>query len=199
MFTGIIESIGTIGRLQEAGGGTRLVIDAGDVDLSDAAIGESISVSGVCLTVTALAAGGFSADVSGETLRATNLGDLGEGDRVNLERALCVGDRLGGHFVTGHVDGVGEVVGFEPAGDSRCLTVRVPGELAQYVARKGSLTVDGVSLTVNVVRKDECEINLVPHTLAVTTLGALREGDRVNLEVDLLARYLARLLESKSD
>ncbi len=195
MFTGIVEDIGRVERLERSESGARLAVDAGGLDLSDAAVGESIAVGGVCLTVTGLEGTGFTADVSGETLAATTLGDLETGSPVNLERALRVGDRLGGHLVTGHVDGVGSVIETAPAGDSRRLVLRVPGELAQYVARKGSLTVDGVSLTVNAVDGDRCEINLVPHTLSVTTLGRLEAGDRVNLEVDLVARYLERQLE----
>lgn len=194
MFTGIVAAMGTVERLETAGGGARVFVNAGALDLSDAVVGESIAVGGVCLTVTALEKAGFAADVSGETLAATTLGGLEPGSRVNLERALRVGDRLGGHLVTGHVDGVGEVKNLASEGESRRLVLRVPGELAQYVARKGSLTVDGVSLTVNTVEATECGINLVPHTLSVTTLGRLEPGDRVNLEVDLIARYLERQL-----
>jgi len=195
MFTGIVESIGRLKVLERAAGGARLEIQAPDLGLHDARVGESISVAGVCLTVTSFDGDGFTVDVSAETLAATTLGRLAAGAPVNLERALLVGDRLGGHLVTGHVDGVGEVLGLEPDGDSRRLTVAVPAELAQYVARKGSFTVDGVSLTVNGARGAECTINLVPHTLAATTLGGLEPGAPVNLEVDLVARYLARLQE----
>lgn len=195
MFTGIIQSIGRVRSLDASESGARLAVDAGGLDLSDAVVGESIAVGGVCLTVTGLQEPGFSADVSGETLAATTLSALEPGSPVNLERALRVGDRLGGHLVAGHVDGVGSVVEAAPAGDSRRLVLRVPGELAQYVARKGSLTVDGVSLTVNAVDGNRCEINLVPHTLSATTLGRLGTGDEVNLEVDLIARYLERQLE----
>lgn len=195
MFTGIVESVGRVESLDGSGSGARLVVDAGALDLSDAVTGESIAVSGVCLTVTGFEASGFAADVSAETLNATTLGELVPGGTVNLERALRVGDRLGGHLVTGHVDGVGHVIGMAPAGDSRQLTLSVPGELAQYVARKGSLTVDGVSLTVNAVDGTRCEINLVPHTLSATTLGRLETGKRVNLEVDLIAQYLERQLQ----
>lgn len=198
MFTGIVQAVGTVRVLEREGDDARLHVDAGGMDLSDGRVGESISVSGVCLTATALKAPGFCADVSNETLERTILGSLKAGDRVNLERALRVGDRLGGHLVTGHVDGLGEVTGFEPAGESRRLTLRLPGKLAQYVAEKGSLTVDGVSLTVNGVSGRDCHINLVPHTLAATTLGELAPGNRVNLEVDLVARYLARLLEVRN-
>lgn len=194
MFTGIVAATGTVERLETGGGGIRLSVNAGALDLSDAVAGESIAVGGVCLTVTAFSETGFSADVSGETLATTTLGELEPGSPVNLERALRAGDRLGGHLVTGHVDGVGEVKDLAAEGESRRLVLRVPGELAQYVARKGSLTVDGVSLTVNAVEGAECEINLVPHTLSVTTLGRLEPGDRVNLEVDLVARYLERQL-----
>lgn len=195
MFTGIVECVGRTAGMELSAGGARLEIEAPDLGLADARVGESISVAGVCLTVTALGSGGFTADVSTQTLAATTLGALESGDPVNLERALKAGDRLGGHLVTGHVDGVGTVLGMDPEGDSRRLSVAVPAELAQYVARKGSITVDGVSLTVNEVRDGECRINLVPHTLAATTLGGLEPGARVNLEVDLVARYLARLQE----
>lgn len=194
MFTGIVQAVGTVRRLERQGGGARLTVDAAGLDLADAMIGESIAVAGVCLTVTVLDAGSFGADVSAESLARTTLGGLDAGARVNLERALRVGDRLGGHLVTGHVDGVGETLSLEPEGPSRRLALRLPPELAEYVAEKGSLTVDGVSLTVNRVAGAECAINLVPHTLSATTLGALEPGQDANLEVDLVARYVARLL-----
>jgi len=159
--------------------------------------GDSVAVAGCCLTVLDLDESGFSADLSGETLARTSLGNLAEGDPVNLEPALAAGDRLGGHLVTGHVDGLAEVVSITPAGDSRICRFRVPAELARFVAEKGSVTLDGVSLTVNAVEYDEFEVNLIPHTLKVTTLGHLEAGAVVNLEVDLVARYLDRLAEMR--
>jgi riboflavin synthase len=195
MFTGIIAAVGRISRIEPGRGGLRLAIDAGDLRLSDLSIGDSIAVNGACLTVVKRGRRSFGVDVSRETLRCTaGLDRTGE---VNLEKALTLSDRLDGHFVLGHVDGVGKVTGFEPAGASRALRVRAPAGLARYIARKGSIAVDGVSLTVNAVRGAEFEANLIPHTLAATTLGHLRAGDRVNLEVDPLARYAERLLGRK--
>jgi riboflavin synthase len=182
MFTGIVQAVGQIVRLQP------LAIDCGALDLSDVAVGDSICVQGVCLTVTALTARGFSADVSAETLRVTT--GLERTGPVNLEKSLAVGDRLGGHLVAGHVDGVGELV----RRDGSVFAFRVPQDLSRYIARKGSVCVDGVSLTVNQVEGDAFEVNLIPHTLAVTTLSRLQPGSRVNLEVDLVARYVERLL-----
>lgn len=192
MFTGIIQAVGRVAAIERRDGDARLHI-AG-LPLADGALGESIAVSGVCLTAVAFSADGFFADVSAETLACTTLGDWRVGQAVNLERALAVGDRLGGHIVTGHVDGVGEVVARRPDGRSERFTLRAPAELARYIAAKGSITVDGVSLTVNTVSGGEFGVNIVPHTLAHTSLDALRSGSRMNLEVDLLARYLERLL-----
>lgn len=182
MFTGIVQAVGNIVRLQP------LEVDCGALDLSDVAIGDSICVQGVCLTVTALTGRGFTADVSPETLAVTT--GLDRTGPVNLEKSLAVGDRLGGHLVAGHVDGVGEVTRFADG----VLEVRAPGELARYIARKGSICIDGVSLTVNQVAGSAFEVYLIPHTLEVTALSRLRPGSRVNLEVDLLARYVERLL-----
>jgi len=192
VFTGIVEAVGRITRLDPAERGVRLAIDSGSLGLADVRVGDSIAVNGVCLTAVALEGTTFRADVSAETLRCT--AGLAAGANVNLEKALRLGDRLGGHLVTGHVDGVGEVERFEAAGESRLLAVRVPDDLARYVARKGSITVNGVSLTVNAVRDRSFEVNLIPHTLACTTLDELCAGARVNLEVDLLARYIERML-----
>jgi riboflavin synthase len=193
MFSGIIAAVGKISRAEKAsGGGLRLAIEAGGLALSDVGVGDSIAVNGACLTVAKRGKKGFSVDVSRETLRVT-AGLDGEG-QVNLEKALKLSDKLDGHLVLGHVDGVGKVTGVERIGANRCLSVRAPGPLARYIARKGSIAVDGVSLTVNAVRGAEFEVNLIPHTLAVTTLRNLRVGDRVNLEVDPLARYAERLL-----
>jgi len=195
MFTGIIAAVGKISRIESAKGGLRLAIDAGALGLSDVAAGDSIAVNGVCLTVVKRGKKNFSVDVSRETLRCT--AGLDKPGEVNLEKALRLSDRLDGHLVLGHVDGVGKVTRFEPAGKSRLLSVRAPSGLARYIARKGSVTVQGVSLTVNAARGAEFEVNLIPHTLAVTTLRYLEVGDRVNLEVDPLARYAERLLGKK--
>lgn len=197
MFTGIVAAVGRIERVEPRPQGLRLAIDAGGLDLGDVAIGDSIAVNGCCLTVVALDGRRFEVDVSQETIDCT--AGLGAPGEVNLEKSLRLADRLGGHLVSGHVDGVGEVVAFEPAGESYRLAVRAPTELARYVARKGSVAVQGVSLTVNRVDGAEFEINLIPHTLVVTTLKHLRPGARVNLEVDLLARYAERLLGAGSE
>jgi len=195
VFTGIIAAVGEISRVQSAKGGLRLAIDAGELGLRDVAVGDSIAVNGACLTVVKRGKKGFSVEVSRETLRCT--AGLDKSGEVNLEKALRLSDRLDGHLVLGHVDGVGKVVRFEAAGKSRLLGVRAPADLARYIARKGSITVHGVSLTVNAVKGAEFEVNLIPHTLAATTLKDLQTGDRVNLEVDPLARYAERLLGKK--
>ena len=191
MFSGIIAAIGTVAAATPSTGGLRLRVDAGGLGLDDVAIGDSIAVNGVCLTVVARTAGAFEADVSQETLRCT--AGLAPKARVNLEKALRLSDRLGGHLVSGHVDGIGEVKRFETAGDNRVLAVTAPAELTRYIARKGSIAVNGASLTVNEVNGAEFLVNLIPHTLAASNLGTLKPGDRVNLEVDMLARYLERL------
>jgi riboflavin synthase len=193
MFTGIIEAIGEIRRVQPLEKGKSLGIASGSLDLSDTRIGDSIGVNGICLTVTSLAQSEFSVDVSLETLNCTEGLDK-PGQRVNLERALRLSDRLHGHLVSGHVDGVGEVVGLQPSGESHIVTIEVPSSLSRYIVRKGSVTVNGVSLTVNRVSGDKFEVNLIPHTLAVTNLADLGMGTRVNIEVDMLARYVEQLL-----
>ena len=197
MFTGIVQDVGRILALERLGGDMRLTVGVDRLDLSRTAIGDSIAVAGVCLTAVGLEARAFSADVSRETLTITTIGDWRVGRRVNLEPALRAGDALGGHLVSGHVDGVAEVL--TRLGDARSqrFRMRVPEALARYVARKGSVALDGVSLTVNAVERQEFEVNLVPHTLAETTLGELAVGDRVNLEVDLIARYTERLLAAQ--
>ena len=182
MFTGIVQAVGKIVRIDP------LEIDCGGLALSDVAVGDSIAVQGVCLTVTALTPRGFTADVSAQTLGVTT--GLDRPGEVNLEKSLRIGDSLGGHLVTGHVDGVGEVV----KRDGGVLSFKLPGALARFVARKGSICVDGVSLTVNGVEGDRFEVNLIPHTLQATTLSRLAAGARVNLEVDLVARYVERLI-----
>jgi riboflavin synthase len=194
MFTGIVEGVGEVRETQPRGADAGVIIGAGELDLSDVKVGDSIAVNGCCLTVVELTPQAFRVDVSRETLERT-IG-FETGSRVNLEKALRASDRLGGHLVTGHVDGLGEVTRWEPVGESWRLEVRVPGELARYLARKGSITVNGVSLTVNRVEGDRFEVNLIPHTLEVTNLKSLRVGVRVNLEVDLLARYIERLLQA---
>jgi riboflavin synthase len=193
MFTGIIAAVGAVREAKPAGAGVRLVVDAGGLDLDDIAVGDSISVNGACLTVVARTGRGFEADVSRETLEC--IAGFAAGSRVNLEKALRPVDRLGGHLVAGHVDGVGNVTRVEPAGNDRLLAVAAPRELAKYIARKGSIAVNGVSLTVNAVNGAEFTVNLIPHTLSATNLGELRARDKVNLEVDLLARHLERLRE----
>lgn len=192
MFSGIIAAVGRIGRIERSKGGLRLAIDAGKLGLRDVAVGDSITVNGACLTVVKRGKNSFSVDVSRETLRVTS--GLDREGEVNLEKALRLSDKLDGHLVLGHIDGIGKVSKVERKGTNVLLGVRAPKSLARYIARKGSIAVDGVSLTVNAVRGAEFEVNLIPHTLAVTTLKHLRAGDRVNLEVDPLARYAERLL-----
>ena len=194
MFTGIIESIGTIRVLSPKGGDVRVYVQTGKLDLGDVKLGDSIAVNGVCLTVVELPGDGFWADVSRETLACSAFIDLKIGSRVNLEKALTPTTRLGGHLVSGHVDGVGEIVKREDNARAIQFTVRAPRELAKYIALKGSITVDGTSLTVNAVNGAEFELTIVPHTLVETIMADYQSGRRVNLEVDLLARYLERLL-----
>jgi len=197
MFTGIITDIGTV-RSAEQRGDLRLVIGC-HYDMAGVAIGASIACSGVCLTVVDKGLDWFAVDLSAETVSRTAQGAWTAGAKLNLERALKVGDELGGHIVTGHVDGIGTVTGITAEGDSHRVTIRVPADLAPHIAHKGSITVDGVSLTVNEVTDADdgtsFGVNLIPHTFAVTTLGALAAGQPVNLEIDVLARYLARMRE----
>ncbi|HVK54300.1 MAG TPA: riboflavin synthase [Burkholderiales bacterium] len=194
MFTGIVAAIGRIVSSTPLEGGVRLTIDAGALGLADVAIGDSIAVDGCCLTAIGIEANTFLADVSEETLRCTT--GLAVGREVNLEKALRLADRLGGHLVTGHVDGIGETVRFEQINESWLLCVRAPVVLAKYIARKGSITINGVSLTVNQVSGDQFEVNLIPHTVQVTALKHLQAGGRVNLEVDLIARYVERMVSA---
>jgi len=194
MFTGIVEELGRVRAIAHAEGGARLEIECTEV-IGDAAIGDSIAVNGCCLTVVELGDRWWAADAQVETLDRTTLGALAAGDPVNLERPMRLGDRLGGHLVLGHVDGVGEVVKCEPQADgSSRVTVRGPEELARYLVEKGSVTVDGVSLTITTVSDAEFGVALIPHTLAVTTLGVRNAGDRVNLEADMIAKHVERLL-----
>ena len=195
MFSGIIAAIGRITELTPRNDGTptvRLTVDAGHLDLNDVALGDSIACNGVCLTVVDQQDSRFFVDVSPETLSCT-IG-LDAPGPINLEKALRLADRLGGHLVSGHVDGVGDVVRFDPVGDNRLLEIRAPQVLAKYIARKGSITVNGVSLTTNTVDGATFSINLIPHTLEATTLGRLQAGAKVNLEIDLIARYVERML-----
>ena len=193
MFTGIITDIGTVKTLDQRGD-LRARIATG-YDVSGIDIGASIACDGVCLTVIALGSDCFDVQISAETVSKTNLGGWAEGHRINLERALKVGDELGGHIVSGHVDGVAEIVAMQDEGDSTRLTLRAPEALARFIAPKGSVALNGTSLTVNEVSGCDFGINLIPHTQEVTTWGAAQTGDRVNLEIDTLARYVARLRE----
>ena len=193
MFTGIIQAIGSIERIETRAGDRRLLVDSGTLGLDDVREGDSIAVAGVCLTALDIDAARFAADVSNETLALTTLGRLPAGAAVNLEKALRLSDRLGGHLVSGHVDGVGTVVAIEGDARSQRWTFAAPAALARYIAVKGSVCVDGVSLTVNAVDGARFAVNLIPHTQAVTTFGQRRVGDAVNIEVDLIARYAERL------
>jgi riboflavin synthase len=194
MFTGIVQDVGTLRRREPRGGDERLTIAVDRLSLAGIRLGDSVSVSGVCLTVTALEDAAFSADVSRETLAVTTLGDLRAGAPLNLEPALRAGDALGGHLVSGHVDGIATLAAITNDARSTRITVRVPEPLARYFARKGSVALDGVSLTVNEVEGASFGVNLIPHTQAVTTLGRVRVGDAMNLEVDPIARYVERLM-----
>lgn len=194
MFTGIVEELGRVAAVEPRPEGRRFWIEAPRVR-DGLAIGDSVAHAGCCLTVVELAPGRFAVEAVPETLRLTTLGEWAEGDPVNLERSLTLEQRLGGHLVQGHVDGVGVVRAVTPEGEGRRVAIEVPAELRRFVAHKGSLAVDGTSLTVAAITSEGCEIAYIPHTLAVTTAGSYRPGRRVNLEVDLLARYLGRLLE----
>jgi riboflavin synthase len=194
MFTGIVQAVGTLTRLDPRGGDLRLGISTGKLDLAGIERGDSIAVNGVCLTVIELPGDGFGADVSRETLSLTSLGALKPGSPVNLEKALTLSTPLGGHLVSGHVDGLGEVLERREDARSVRFRIRVPAELARYIAHKGSICVDGTSLTVNAVEGKVFEVNIVPHTLQETIMDGYRPGTRVNLEVDLIARYLERLV-----
>ena len=194
MFTGIIQAVGKIVTIEAKGGDARVRIDGGKLDMSDVRTGDSIAVSGVCLTAVEHDTRGFVADVSGETLSRTSLGRLRAGDAVNLEKALTLSTPLGGHLVSGHVDGVGVVVARREDARSVQFRFKAPAPLAKYIAEKGSICVDGVSLTVNGVHGAEFEVNIVPHTLKETTLGNIKVGSEVNIEVDMLARYMERLM-----
>ena len=197
MFTGLIEGVGRLASREARGGDARLRIDAGTLPFNDVQLGESIAVNGVCLTVVAFDADGFDADASNETLGVTTLGTLPVGRQLNLERALRAGDRLGGHLVSGHVDGVGAVASVTDDARAQRWRFTAPRGLMRYIASKGSICVDGTSLTVNAVDGDGFEVALVPHTVAHTAFGTTRPGDPVNLEVDQVARYVERLLQER--
>lgn len=199
MFTGIIEAKGSVTELAQLNSEWRLTLNTGPLDLGDVKLGDSIAVNGCCLTVVSLVPTGFAADVSNETLRCTTLGNLTKGSEVNLEKAMLATDRFGGHIVSGHVDGVGELESIKPEGKSLVLNFNAPAELARYIAAKGSICIDGTSLTVNSVDGTRFSINLIPHTQEETISGSYVEGQKVNLEVDLIARYLERLGTSETD
>lgn len=199
MFTGIIQAQGRVQKIIQRGEDSRMQISCSDWDLSDTQLGDSIAVSGVCLTVVEMSMEHFSADVSNETLACTTLGEKSVGDAVNLEKALLPTTRLGGHLVSGHVDGVGKVKSMRQDGRSHRFEIEVPVELAKYIAAKGSVCIDGVSLTVNQVEGCCFDINIIPHTMEQTTIAVYRVGQRLNIEVDLLARYIERLLEGKQN
>jgi len=196
MFSGIIADVGIITRADNREGGLRLAVQGEVLGMDDVQLGDSIAVNGVCLTVVKIDGREFTVDVSRETLGCT-VGLEHQGGHVNLEKALRLSDRLGGHLVSGHVDGVGEVVAFNDIGESWRLVVRAPQQLARYIAVKGSITINGVSLTVNHVAGSEFDVNLIPHTLDVTTLNELKTGARVNLEIDLIARYVERMMQKE--
>jgi riboflavin synthase len=197
MFTGIIAATGTIASIRDSGGDWRIRVQSAALDFSDVATGDSIAVSGVCLTALDITQNSFDADVSRETLACTTMQQLRSGARVNLEKALTPQSHLGGHIVSGHVDGIGELVSRKPDARSERLVFRVPQELARYIAHKGSVCIDGVSLTVNEVSGNEFGVNIIPHTAERTTLNEYAPGRKVNIEVDVISRYLERLLEGR--
>jgi riboflavin synthase len=192
MFTGIVQAVGRIAKIKPAAQSAVVAIDTGGLDLGDVAVGDSIACNGVCLTVTSRLPNGFTVDISPETLAVT--AGFVTGAAINLEKALRLSDRLSGHIVSGHVDGAGTVEVVESMDGNRAIVVRFPAELARYIARKGSIALNGVSLTVNAVTGNSFSVNLIPHTLAVTNLNDLKQGDRVNLEIDLIARYVERIV-----
>jgi riboflavin synthase len=196
MFSGIVTDVGEVRQVQRGAGGATLTIVTA-YDTARIALGASIACSGVCLTATALQAGRFTADVSNETLACSTLGDWREGTRINLEQSLKLGDEMGGHLVLGHVDGVARITGRRPDGDSVRFSIAAPRELAPFIAPKGSVALDGISLTVNEVDGETFGVNIIPHTLTHTTFGDAGPGTRMNLEIDLIARYVGRLLDAR--
>lgn len=199
MFTGIIEAVGTVASVQPKGGDIRLTLAVGKLDMSDVKLGDSIAVNGVCLTVTHFDGKHFSADVSVESLARTSLAHLQQGAAVNLEKAVTPSTRLGGHLVSGHVDGLARIVSIEQAGRAWQYWLEAPAELSKYIAEKGSLTIDGISLTVNSVEQNKFRLTIIPHTRDETTLVHRNVGDKVNLEVDQIARYIERLMQADSE
>ena len=197
MFTGIIEELGTVTGVQELTDSIRLKV-SGKLVRSDLAQGESVSVNGVCLTAAEITDDGFVADVMLETLNRTSLRGIAEGDRVNLERAMSGAGRFGGHVVQGHVDGVAEIISREPSANWEVVKVKIPSELAKYVVHKGSITFDGVSLTVNDINNDVVSLSLIPETLRLTTLGIKTKGEKLNVEADILAKHIEKLIEARS-
>lgn len=189
MFTGLVQTIGTVRSVEKNGTDMRAVIES---NLKDLTLGASVCCSGCCLTVTEITADSFAVDISAETLSKTNLGDWQAGSRVNLEPSLQLGDELGGHFVFGHIDGLAQIVSIEPDGESRRITIKTPVDLHGFIAPKGSVSLDGISLTVNAVESDTFSVNIIPHTWDATTLADRQPGDRLNIEIDMLARYVAR-------
>ncbi|MFV0488252.1 MAG: riboflavin synthase [Vibrio fluvialis] len=199
MFTGIVEAVGTLTAITPKGEDITISVDAGKLDMGDVKLGDSIATNGVCLTVVEFNSHSYSADLSLETLKKSGFADYKVGDKVNLEKAMLPTTRFGGHIVSGHVDGVGEIVERNPVGRAIELWVAMPAELSKYVAEKGSITVDGISLTVNDLRKNAFKLTIVPHTTQETTIDHFQVGRKVNLEVDVLARYLERLLSGGRD
>jgi riboflavin synthase len=199
MFTGIIATIGKVESLQAQGGDVRLMVATQDLDLTDVKLGDSIANNGVCLTVVSMDNTKLGFDVSRETLDCTSLGSLSTGSEVNLEKALAVGDRLGGHFVSGHVDGLGTVISLQESARSVIFRFEVPAGIERYIAEKGSICIDGISLTVNNVADNWFEVNIIPHTMQETIMSNYQVGTKVNLEVDLIARYLERLLPQQEE
>ncbi len=198
MFTGIIEALGTISALNAKSGDFELQVDVGELDMADVKLGDSIAVNGTCLTVTAFSDTQFSADVSSETIKCSKLGLLKQGDKVNLEKACTANTRLGGHIVSGHVDGLGHVAQVNANGSATDYWIKVKPELAKYIAAKGSITVDGISLTTNEVKQDSFRLTIIPHTSEQTTIASWQAGSAVNIEVDVIARYLERLMNYKT-
>ena len=198
MFTGIIQAKGNIKEIRISNKGAVFALNSNSLELSDVSIGDSIAVNGVCLTITQLDKNSFSANVSQETLNCTTFSQLRKGQNINLEKSLRLDQGIDGHLVSGHVDGVGEVVSLQKEGESTRLKIKVKNDLSKYIAKKGSICINGVSLTVNSVEADIFDVNIVPHTLSVTTLGELIENSRVNIEIDIIARHIEHLISHKS-
>jgi len=198
MFTGIIQAQGNIQEIRESNKGVVFVLNSNSLDLSDVSIGDSIAVNGVCLTVTQLDKNSFSSNVSQETLNCSTFSQLKKGQNINLEKSLRLNQGIDGHLVSGHVDGVGEVVSLQKEGESTRLLIKVNKDLSKYIAKKGSICINGVSLTVNAVETDIFDVNIIPHTLSVTNLGELIENSRVNIEIDIIARHIEQLINYKS-